>query len=57
MTKYREIIRLHCQGYSKRNIALSVSCSRNTAARVADVSSQAKCKVFRLKVQSLFRVA
>lgn len=44
MTKYREIIRLHCMGYSKRNIALSVPCSRNTAARVADRADELQFK-------------
>ena len=44
MTKYREIIRLHCMGYSKRNIALSVPCSRNTAARVADRADDLRLK-------------
>lgn len=44
MTKYREIVRLHCQGYSKRNIANSVPCSRNTAARVADRADELKLK-------------
>lgn len=44
MTKYREIIRLHCMGYSKRNIALSVPCSRNTAARVADRADELQLK-------------
>jgi hypothetical protein len=30
MTKYREILRLHSQGISSRNIAASLECSRNT---------------------------
>ncbi len=30
MTKYREILRLSSLGFSNRNIALSVPCSRNT---------------------------
>ncbi len=34
MTKYREILRLHSQGISQRNIALSCNCSRNTVANV-----------------------
>ena len=42
MTKYREIIRLHCMGFSKRNIASSVPCARNTAARVADRADELK---------------
>ena len=42
MTNYREIVRLHCLGFSKRNIALSVPCARNTAARVADRADELK---------------
>ncbi|MCX5977841.1 MAG: helix-turn-helix domain-containing protein, partial [Coprothermobacterota bacterium] len=34
MTKYREILRLHSQGISKRSIAISCECSRNTVTRV-----------------------
>ncbi len=34
MTEYREILRLHSQGISQRAIAESLSCSRNTVARV-----------------------
>jgi hypothetical protein len=34
MTKYREILRLHSQGISSRNIAASCECSRNTVAKV-----------------------
>ena len=34
MTKYREILRLKSLGFSERNIALSVSCSRNTVSKV-----------------------
>lgn len=34
MTKYREILRLHSQGISSRNIAVSCECSRNTVAKV-----------------------
>ena len=30
MTKYQEILRLHSQGISSRNIAASLKCSRNT---------------------------
>jgi transposase len=33
MTKYREILRLHSQGISKRSIATSLECSRNTIRR------------------------
>ena len=34
VTNYREILRLKSQGYSERNIALAVSCSRNTVSDV-----------------------
>ncbi len=34
MTKYREILRLKALGFSERNIALSVPCSRNTVSKV-----------------------
>ena len=34
MTKYREILRLSRLGFSNRNIALSVPCSRNTVAKI-----------------------
>ena len=34
MTKYREILRLASLGFSNRNIALSVPCSRNTVSKV-----------------------
>ena len=34
MTKYREILRLSSLGFSNRNIALSVPCSRNTVSNV-----------------------
>ena len=34
MTKYREILRLSSLGFSNRNIALSVPCSRNTVAKI-----------------------
>lgn len=34
MTKYREILSLKRLGFSDRNIAHSVSCSRNTVPRV-----------------------
>lgn len=34
MTKYREILRLKCLGFSERNIALPVPCSRNTVSKV-----------------------
>ncbi len=34
MTDYREILRLHHQGISGRDIAKSCGCSRNTVARV-----------------------
>ncbi|WP_246469308.1 helix-turn-helix domain-containing protein [Cohnella nanjingensis] len=34
MTQYREILRLHSQGISQRNIALSCACSRNTVSKI-----------------------
>ena len=34
MTRYREILRLSSLGFSNRNLALSVPCSRNTVAKV-----------------------
>lgn len=34
--KYSEILRLDAKGFSKRNIALSVPCSRNTVARTLE---------------------
>ena len=34
MTKYRETLRLSSLGFSNRNIALSVLCSRNTVAKI-----------------------
>ena len=34
MTKYREILRLHSQGISSRDIAESLRCSRNTIRKV-----------------------
>lgn len=34
MTKYREILRLKSLGFSERNIALSIPCSRNTVSKV-----------------------
>ena len=36
MTKYREILRLHCQGISNRSIAESLECSRNTVRKVLE---------------------
>lgn len=41
MTKYNDILRLHCQGMSNRSIASICSCSRNT---VASVLERAKMK-------------
>ena len=35
-TKYGEILRLSSKGFSRRNIALSVPCSRNTVAKVVN---------------------
>lgn len=40
MTNYREIIRLKCQGYSERNIALSCSVSRNTVSKVCKAAKE-----------------
>ena len=40
MTKYREILRLSCQGFSERNIALSCSVSCNTVAKVLQAASE-----------------
>lgn len=34
MTRYREILRLHSQGISQRNIAASCACSRNTVSKI-----------------------
>jgi transposase len=34
MTQYREVLRLHKQGISRRGIAASLSCSRNTVSKV-----------------------
>lgn len=34
MTRYREILRLSSLGFSNRNIALNIPCSRNTVAKV-----------------------
>ena len=34
--RYREILRLNSIGFSQRNIALSVPCSRNTVAKTLD---------------------
>ena len=36
MTKYREILRLSSQGVSKRGIAASCHCSRNTITAIMD---------------------
>lgn len=40
MTKYREILRLSSLGFSNRNIALSVPCSRNTVAKVLKLAQE-----------------
>ena len=40
MTKYREILRLHSQGISKRGIASSCQCSRNTISAVLEQAEQ-----------------
>ena len=39
MKEYREILRLHHQGISGRNIASSCGCSRNTVAKVLEKAS------------------
>ena len=41
MTKYREILRLHSQGISSRNMAASLKCSRNTIRAVIARASDA----------------
>ncbi len=40
MTDYREILRLKSQGYSERQIALAVNCSRNTVSDVLKRADQ-----------------
>ena len=40
MTKYREILRLKSLGFSERNIALSVPCSRNTVSKVIKLANE-----------------
>ena len=42
MTKYREILRLSSLGFSNRNIALSVPCSRNTVSKVLKRAQELK---------------
>ena len=44
MTKYREIIRLDSLELSKRRIAESVPCARNTAASVVDRAHELNLK-------------
>ena len=41
MTKYREILRLHSQGISSRNIAESLNCSRNTIRKALERAATA----------------
>ena len=41
MTKYRDILRLHSQGISSRNIAESLNCSRNTIKKVLERAATA----------------
>lgn len=41
MTKYYEILRLQSLGFSERNIALSVPCSRNTVSKVLKQAAEA----------------
>ncbi|MFC5529001.1 helix-turn-helix domain-containing protein [Cohnella yongneupensis] len=40
MTQYREILRLHIQGISQRNIAASCACSRNTVSKIIQRSEE-----------------
>ena len=40
MTKYCEILRLHSLGFSARNIALAVPCSRNTVSKVLKLAAE-----------------
>lgn len=40
MTKYREILWLHSQGISKRDIASSCQCSRNAITAVLERAEQ-----------------
>jgi transposase len=40
MTPYREILRLHSQGISQRQIAVSCDCSRNTVSNVLQRANQ-----------------
>ncbi|MCL2880828.1 MAG: IS21 family transposase [Treponema sp.] len=40
MTKYREILRLHSQGISNRDIAVSLECSRNTVRGILEKSRE-----------------
>lgn len=40
MTKYSEILRLKSLGFSERNIALSVPCSRNTVSKVLTLAAE-----------------
>ena len=40
MTKYRDILRLHSQGISSRNIAASLQCSRHTIRAVITKASE-----------------
>ena len=42
MTKYREILRLSSLGFSNRNIALSVPCSRNNVSKVLKRAQELK---------------
>lgn len=40
MTKYCEILRLHSLGFSARNIALAIPCSRNTVSKVLKLAAE-----------------
>jgi DNA-binding CsgD family transcriptional regulator len=50
MTKYREILRLHSQGISSRNIAESLNCSRNTIRKVIKKAAHVLGKKLRLEL-------
>lgn len=40
MTPYRQILRLHSQGISRRNFTASCACSRNTVAKVLESAAE-----------------
>ncbi len=53
MTNYREILRLSSLGFSNRNIALSVPCSRNTVAKVLKRAQELKVAFEGLKGEKI----